>query len=518
MSEMKNRDFRRLDKTWDLIVVGGGITGSAILKEAGRCGLKAILLEQRDFAWGTSSRSSKMIHGGLRYLSQGQLNLTRESLKERERLLKEAPGLIDSMCYVFPHFKKVFPPPFLFRILIIFYEILAGRRTSRFSRASDGPFLLPHFPKAGFRGATIYEDAVTDDARLVLRIINEAKSDGAEALNYLRVEDLKRDESGKVNGVNACCQITGERVSLTATVVVNSTGVWADELRKKMGKKPMIRPLRGSHVVLKPGSLPVSAAITFMHPQDQRPVFIYPWLGTTVVGTTDIDHKNNINKDPMITREEVDYLLEGLLGVFSDIPVGEQHVISTWSGVRPVITSGAKSPSQEKRSHTLDLEDGLLTIMGGKLTTFRVMASEVIAKIAPMVGGAGIMDDKSFFNNEKQESSSDEYCFADSRRIYGYFGELADSVFSGNHEAIPGTPYFWSEVEFSLKNESVFQLDDLMLRRTRLGMILHRGGEAVLEKVGSLCQKYLGWTDERWQQELARYVAIYEKYYSLPGD
>jgi len=255
-----------------------------------------------------------------------------------------------------------------------------------------------------------------------------------------------------------------------------------------------------------------------MHPQDQRPVFIYPWLGTTVVGTTDIDHKNNINKDPMITREEVDYLLEGLLGVFSDIPVGEQDVISTWSGVRPVITSGAKSPSQEKRSHTLDLEDGLLTIMGGKLTTFRVMASEVIAKIAPMVGGAGIMDDKSFFNNEKQESSSEEDCFADSRRIYGYFGELADSVFSGNHEAIPGTPYFWSEVEFSLKNESVFQLDDLMLRRTRLGMILHRGGEAVLEKVGSLCQKYLGWTDERWQQELARYVAIYEKYYSLPGD
>ena len=371
---------------WDLIVVGGGISGAGILREAARRGWRCLLLEQRDFAWGTSSRSSKMVHGGLRYIAKGQWRLTRDSVRERQRLLGEAPGLVEPLSFVMAHYRGGFPGPRLFGGLLSVYDALAGRRNHRFYDAAALRYLAPGLKEQRLLGGTRFFDAVTDDARLVLRVLAEARHDGGEAFNGMRVRELLR-EGGQVVGLRAEDRESGELLDFRCRALAVATGAWADELRQPGGSEH-IRPLRGSHLLLPAWRLPVAHAFSFMHATDRRPVFVFPWEGATVVGTTDLDHRDGLGEDARISRAELDYLLAACAQQFPAAAIEACDVLSTWAGVRPVVSSGDDSgkPSDEKREHVLWREPGCVTLAGGKLTTFRPLAVEVLQACAPLLG------------------------------------------------------------------------------------------------------------------------------------
>ncbi|GLQ31921.1 glycerol-3-phosphate dehydrogenase/oxidase [Litoribrevibacter albus] len=512
---------------FDLIVIGGGITGAGILREAARRGLKVLLLEQKDFAWGTSSRSSKMVHGGLRYLGEGQFRLTRESVKERQRYLDEAPGLVDVMRYLMVHKPGQFPPRWLFQILLSIYDFFAGKKYRQSVDASDLPGWLGPIAAGDATGGSVFADAVTDDSRLVFRALTEAINDCGVALNYCAVTSLDKNAEGRVTGVTVQDDVLGESYSLTASAVVNATGAWATELAKE--NAPQLRPLRGSHLVVPFWRLPVSCSISMLHPKDKRPVFVFPWQGASVIGTTDLDHTAPLNEEASISQEEVDYLLEGANYYLSSSALTEADVVSTWAGVRPVISSGkGLDPSKENREHTIWQQPGLITVSGGKLTTFRVIAFDVLEKV---------LKDELGRNNSTRVRDFGQAFFTSTqyaaqrlgrltgrfkRRLSGRYGirafELTETHSQGVEieSSVGYSDTSWAELEWAIKNESVVHLDDLMLRRTRLGNVLPNLSDAYWDRIKALFIEHQQWSQQQWEQELERYQGIWQRCYSMP--
>ena len=517
-------ELRTVDE-WDLIVVGGGITGAGILREASRCGLRCLLLEQKDFAWGTSSRSSKMVHGGLRYIAQGQLKLTHDSVRERERLLKEAPGLVERSEFTMTHYKGGFPGPLAFSAVMNVYGALAGKRSHRFYAADKlSSQITPGIREEGLKGGTCFHDAIVDDARLVLRVLYEAlHSSSAKALNYCRVASLIKEED-RVSGVNAVDELTGEALALKARVVVNATGVWTDTLRKEVGQAAVVRPLRGSHLVVPSWRLPVAQVCCFMHPVDKRPVFIFPWEGHTVIGTTDLDYRESLKDEPGISEEEILYLLEATNHQFPGTVMTREDVISSWTGVRPVISSGKDvDPSKEKREHAIWDDQGLITVCGGKLTTFRLIALEVMGSVRRYIPGAdGFSQQAPIFSApDTTHSLSRQRPAIESalRRLEGRFGVATGQVLTAIPEdewtAVGSTDCLWGELRWAARHEQVVHLDDLLLRRTRVGNLLENGGQGELRRIRAIMQEEAGWDAERWIQEVGRYQALWRRAYSI---
>jgi len=325
-------------------VVGGGIVGAGILRGAARAGVRAVLLERHDFAAGTSSRSSQLIHGGLRYLAQGQVGLARSAVTERERLLRDAPGLVTPIDFLFPFYEGDRGKRLAYAGALTVYDALAGRRSLRQVTAPDFALLAPNVHPLGMIGGLRYQEAHTDDARLVLHVLREAVGQGAQALNYTPVMSLLRGRNG-VEGVHVRDELTGQETDVRATVVINATGAWADELRAEVGGQPKMRPLKGSHLVFPATRLPMSVGVNVAHPGDGRPITVTPWEGATVVGTTDLDHPKQLNDDVSITTAEVDYLLEALASPFRCLGLSRDDIVSTWSGVRPTIFTGAATAS-----------------------------------------------------------------------------------------------------------------------------------------------------------------------------
>jgi glycerol-3-phosphate dehydrogenase len=506
-------------RDWDLIVVGGGISGAGILREAARRGWKCLLLEQRDFAWGTSSRSSKMVHGGLRYIAKGQFALTRDSVRERERLLREAPGLVDPLSFIFAHYQGSFPGPRVFGGLLAVYDALAGKRNHLYHPLQQLRYLAPGLKETGLQGGTQFFDAVTDDARLVQRVLDEARADGAEALNGMRVIELLR-ENGRVTGLLAEDSETGQRHGFSARAVAQATGAWADQLRSKTGLEH-IRPLRGSHLLLPAWRLPAAHAFSFMHHADKRPVFVFPWEGATVIGTTDLDHPAPLSEEARISAAEVDYLLEACAQQFPAAAIKAADVLSTWAGVRPVVSDGAegRKPSDEKREHALWVEPGCVTLAGGKLTTFRLLALEVLQACAPMVGRT-VADHGAATFAALSAAPMPHLSPAQQKRLAGRYGRALPQVLALVEEQgadhVAGTDTLWAELAWAAEQELVLHLDDLLLRRTRLGLLLARGAAAELPRIRALCQARLGWDDARWEQEEQRYLTLWQQCYSLP--
>ena len=506
-------------RDWDLIVIGGGISGAGILREAARRGWTCLLLEQRDFAWGTSSRSSKMVHGGLRYIAKGQLKLTRDSVRERQRLLQEAPGLIDPLSFVMAHYQGQFPGPNVLGGLLALYDALAGKRNHLYYPLQELRYLAPGLKQDGLLGATRFFDAVTDDARLVMRVLGEARGDGGEALNGLKVIELLRD-NGKVVGLLGEDRESGRRFSFRSRVVAQATGAWADQLRATPSEH--VRPLRGSHLLLPAWRLPVAHAFSFMHGTDGRPVFVFPWEGATVVGTTDLDHCEPLDQEARISSDEADYLLAACAQQFPGAAITAGDVLSTWAGVRPVVSDGAvgRKPSDETREHALWLEPGCVTLAGGKLTTFRLLALEVLRACAGMLGLT--LDDQGAATFRPcTPAPMPSLSPAQQRRLVGRHGRelsgllaLLDEVGS---ERVAGSDTLWVELAWAAQNELVLHLDDLLLRRTRLGLLLAEGAKAELPQIRALCQARLGWDDERWNSEERDYLELWRCCYSLPA-
>ncbi|MGO3875606.1 MAG: glycerol-3-phosphate dehydrogenase/oxidase [Psychrobacter celer] len=528
---------------WDMLIIGGGITGAGIAREAARRGLSVLLIEQKDFAWGTSSRSSKMVHGGLRYIASGDYKTTLLSVRERERMLTEAGGLVNEMHYVMPHYKGKFPPPWIFNTLLRVYDRIAGKRYFKYFKKDAFLRLNPNIKQDKFLGASQFSDAITDDSRLVMRVLDEAIHDGAHAINYLKAESLITNEQGLVVGAtlkDTASKDKDQTYKVHAKVVVSATGAWADTLRMQAREQTeqsfnkQIRPSRGSHLVVSQERLPTSQAYTFLHPADKRAVFVFPWENRTVLGTTDLDHPPLNDEEVGITNEEVDYLLDATNSLFNETDLNRKDIISTWAGVRPLIADSGNgkrvSPSKEKRDHSVWLDNNLVTVSGGKLTTFRLIALDVLAKCQEVLD----LDDSATQNlntNSDQVFNNPTPTHAKfatlpkllQQRLQGFYGRKLDTLLELAHEEdlayVTDSNTIWAEIRFAARFEQVIHLDDLLLRRTRLGLILPHGAMTPLisTRIKQICQQELGWDEQKWQQEVARYSELWQRYYHLPA-
>lgn len=517
----RDRLWSQIDQLWDVLIVGGGITGAGILREAARAGLKTLLVERQDFAWGTSSRSSKLVHGGIRYLATGQFKLTLTSVREREQLLQTGPGLIEPLGFLIATYEGDRPGRLAYSAALAVYDLMASQWSHRHYGRDDFRIFAPHVVEKRLTGGFRYEDAQTDDARLVLRVIREAVADGGAALNYAGVDALLRD-GGSVVGARVVDRVSGRSADVRARLVINATGAWADRLRGQVGAAPAIRPLRGSHLVFAGWRLPVAQALAFAHPVDRRPMFVAPWQGATLVGTTDVDHLDDADHEPRISPQETAYLMAGVVHQFPSLNLTLDDVVSTFAGVRPVIGTGKSDPSKESREHVVWDEAGLLTVTGGKLTTFRAIAldalhaaSDRLPELRKLSGKEPVLKSVQLepgIGQELDETSR--------RRLLGRYGTEAAQVIRaaqpGELTTIPGTETLWAELRWAARAEGVVHLDDLLLRRVRLGLLLPEGAAALLPRFRQICQAELGWDDARWELEEAAYQDLWHRHYSLP--
>ncbi len=523
MQNVREEVFTRIkEEKWDLVIVGGGITGAGILREAVRRNLKTLLVEQRDFAWGTSSRSGQLVHGGLRYLEQGNFKLTYESVKERGKLLRELPGLVDTFGLMMTFYKGSRFKRLIVRAALLVYDIMNGSfRKHKFS-IKEVIRLVPNIDKKNLAGGLLFYESVTDDSRLVLRVLQQAREEGGIAINYCKVNSLLK-EKDRVCGVTMEDMTTGDKLDIQAKQVINATGAWVDNLRKNVKKanQKHVRPLRGSHLVFSADRLPISDSIVMTHPTSKRPGFALPWEGRVITGNTDIDHTGDLSVEASITSDEVDYLLENVQHHFPDLGIDRGDIIATFSGVRPVVDSGKTDPSAESRDHVVWQEDGLLTVTGGKLTTFRLIALDALKATQVVLGVLPDLDKEQMFFEPFEEMTSivgklEEKTLT---RLKGRYGSCAIDLISAANEGelkkIPGTLTLWAELRWAAKNEAVVHLEDLMLRRTRIGLLLDQGGKEFLPRIREICQPTLEWNDNKWCQEEQQYLETWQRCHSF---
>lgn len=503
---------------WDIVIVGGGITGAGILKLASQLGLSALLIERNDFSWGSSSRSSKMVHGGLRYIADGQISLTVESVKERQHLVNHSNGLVFNQSFLMSHYKKQFPQPWIFNGLLSVYDYIAGIKQHKYHSNKDYQFYAPNTIKTHAIGGSQFIDAMTDDCRLVLRLLQEAQSNScsAMAINYASVEKINYDSTG-IESVEVMLE-ENLTLSIKTNIVINATGAQANQFNKR-NEKVKLRALRGSHIVVSNWSLPVASAISVRHPKDKRPVQIYPWQNTTIIGTTDVEHHSDLKLEPNITQDEFDYLIECVNHQFENTSFKELDLISTFSGIRPVISQGgAIAPSKEKRDHSIWHKHGLINIAGGKLTTFRVIAKQVLQLACELTQKRIETYEFSAFD-EKVDINKNHLPNHITDRIVANYGQLATQFINESQKRyispISYSLTLWAEVIWSIKHEQVVHLDDLLLRRTRIGNVLPEGAMAYLELIKPWCIEYLNWNGIKWQLERERYIKIYNAHYSF---
>jgi glycerol-3-phosphate dehydrogenase len=513
----RERVWADLDERWDLIVAGGGITGAGILREAARAGMRALLVEGQDFASGTSSRSSKLVHGGLRYLGNFQIKLTMESVRERERLLREGRGLIEPLENLFASYRGDRPPGWVMGAALTVYDLLALKWRHRHHTPEQVKALCPAVNAERMSGGYSYFDAQTDDARLVLRVIGEAVRAGGAALNYAFVEGLLRGRSGQVHGIQLRDQVTGRQKEVRAPVVVSAAGAWADRLRAHLDRPPRLRPLRGSHLFFPWEKLPLIRSISFFHPADRRPMFACPWEGVTLLGTTDVDQGSDVPADPRLSGGEIEYLMQAVRHAFRPLDLDWSDVRSTISGVRAVVDTGQADPSKESRDFVLWDENGLLTVTGGKLTTFHLMARRALEAVRGRLPGRARPGARGRVLDSCAEVEADLAPLARARLVGRYGAQAADLIRAAAPDELApiGTsPSLWAEVRWAARAEGVVHLDDLLLRRVRLGLIAPQGGLPLMDRIRRIAQPELGWDDARWEAEAARYATLWRQCYS----
>ncbi len=509
--------------SWDILVVGGGITGAGIFRQAARAGYKVLLVEQQDYAWGTSSRSSKMVHGGFRYIAQGDIQLTREALHEREQMLKDVPGLVDRAEFIFPLRRGRFPGRFALTVLLKVYDLLAGVNDCDYVKNNELAQKVPGIDEENMKGAVSYSDGITDDTRLVMRVIQEGKDSGGVALNYVKAEELIHDDHGAINSIRITRQDNQESLALHAKVVINATGAWADKLMHSPEGAKKVRPLRGSHLVLKADKFPLRHALTLIHPDDGRPIFMFPWYGRILLGTTDLDYPEDLDVEASITNQECDYLFKVVNEFFPKSDCNRNDVVASFCGVRPVISSGrGVDPSKEKRGHSIWQQENLISVSGGKLTIFRVIADEVLDIASEFLSKAykkekHVLDSVSF---EAQAFRLDElnlsnhYAHLLKGRYGNRLGDFLNRFPEPSYQEIESYGFSVADCLWAIKEEQVLHLDDLLFRRTRLGLL--QDDECLLNDLAEVMAEELDWSVDEKDREIKRFRKIRNDYYQLP--
>ncbi len=518
-------------ETFDLVIIGGGITGAGIARDAAMRGLSVALLEKGDFAAGTSSRSSKMIHGGLRYLKHLQIRLVRESLREREVLLKIAPHLVHPFPYILPVYEGSPDSRLRLKVGLVAYDLLAGsRRVEHHTMLSADEVLRmePTLRRDGLRGGFRYFDCLVDDARLTLATIRSAAGHGAAVVSYAEVTALEQDEE-RVPGVRFRARLDGGSGLVRGRVVVNATGPWVDELRAKGGGAPMLRPTKGIHLVLPRSSLPLSTVVAFAA-LDDRMMFAVPFGDYTYVGTTDTDYTASPD-EARADAADVDYLLGSVSATFQAAHLSPSDVISTWTGVRPLVSEEG-APSDLPRDYEIQIEPpGLVSIAGGKLTTYRAMAEELLDRVlaqegrrfgwsaapcrtahTPLTGGdlggferfaeatACALEESWHLPRPVAERLVRTYG-TEYVRVLGY--ALPDRRLL--RPLLPGGSVLTVEAIYAAAEEMALTLEDFMARRTDLMLFDHNHGLNAASEAARLMGTVLGWDRRQRRQQVQRY-------------
>lgn len=514
---------------FDLVVIGGGITGAGIFRDATLRGLKVALVEAGDFASGTSSRSSKLVHGGLRYLERFHVALTRESCHERELLLRLNPHLVRAMPFLFPIYQDGRLHPVFIRMGLRFYEFLAGGSAipHRMLRPAEVKELAPTLRVDDLRRAALYYDSTVDDARLVIENILDGQKHGGLALNYCKATDFIRDDQG-LKGLRLHDLERDQHFDLRADQVVNATGINVDNLRAKLQpiEHSELRASKGIHIVLPQSKLPLKATTAFLNRVDGRLMFAIPWGEVVLVGTTDtFDEGDARSTDPV----DLQYVLKSINDTYMGDPIGIDDVISSIAGVRTLIVSGKAeaNASSVSREHAIYKDpSGLISIAGGKLTTYRIMAQDIVdlvvnrlpdaqrSQINPCctmdeaLGEAVKVEDLELSLRQRYDLSPPI-----AAQLVRSYGSRCDEVLQLGRNApelmqpiIPGAPYLRCEIPYLCAHEGVEHLDDLLSRRIRVSLWVAGQGEAQVQDIAALAGDSLGWDQARRAQEITRYL------------
>ncbi len=510
--------FEELNPAYDIVIIGGGVTGAGVLHHAVNMGLKALLVEAKDFAWGTSSRSSKMVHGGLRYLKEGKFLLTRSAVRERQRLLSAYPGLVTPLSFIMPIYKKRGPSKTAMKAGLSIYSFMAGNRQHKFFDRDTTLETIAGIQMNDLVSAVGFKDAQVDDARLVLRLIFDACDHGGHALNYVRAEGIKRDSKGYVAAVQLKDAPTGREMEVKTKTVINATGAFAEKLHPSPVKGFHIRPLRGSHLVFPGNAYGLDRVISFIHPLDSRPVFIFPWEGCLVLGTTDVDHRAELSAEPCLDHQEAEYLMEGMRFILPDLPLSLDDAIASIAGVRPVLSKNKKAASKETREHVVWKDKGLVTVTGGKLTTFSLLAKDALKAAAPSLPETKPLELKTSVGTVSHLESLDDWDLTaeEQLRLLGRYGVRTERLGRAKSvlKPIGNTHTLWAELAHSARNEQVRHLEDLMLRRVRIGLFLPNGGMEIMDEIRTEVAPFINWDNEQWVKEIHEYQKLWEQSYS----
>lgn len=523
---------------FDLLIVGGGIVGAGAARDAAMRGLSTCLVEQDDLAFGTSSRSSKLVHGGLRYLEQGEFSLVFEAVSERRVLMDIAPHLVVPLGFLFPVYKHSRRGVFTVNIGMWLYDGLSLFRSPRIHRnlsAKDVAAEEPALERTDLKGAPLYYDCGTDDARLTLENALDAQNHGATILTYTRVTGMVLDAQGRITGVRVHDVLTGEERTLESRVVVNATGPWTDRTRALgKGTRPLLRPTKGVHIVVDHAKVPVNHAVVCFHPDDGRVLFAIPWGDRTYVGTTDTDWVGD-PAEVAADAADVAYLLEAANRYFPGADLVPADVISTWAGLRPLISQEGAASDVSREHEILVDADGLVTIAGGKLTTYRKMAKEVVDRAVamlrltgaphqdigeahtarkPLPGGAGWPedDDRAKLEAKVREAGAPDDVTA--RLFVSTYGARAVDVAArmkadptAAESLVEGRPERVAQVDYAVEKELAKTVRDVMVRRTQLYFRDVDQGLSAADKVADRMARLLGWSEDRKTQEILAYQA-----------
>lgn len=520
---------RLANETFDVLVIGGGITGAGVALDAAARGLSVALVDKGDFASGTSSKSSKLVHGGLRYLQQKEYRLVYENLRERQRLLDNAPHLVSPLGFLIPLFGKegVLNKGLAkaYSTALWLYDLTGGVRIGKRHKRLSLDEVAAAFPAlrrdrlvAGF----LYWDAQADDARLTLAILRTAVVDhGAVAASYSPVVEITKDGSGRADGARL---VDGTRIA--ARAVVNAGGVWSDDVRAlDEGAHPQtIRPAKGVHVTVPRRLLPCEMAAVVPVPKDRRSIFVVPWGDRVYLGTTDTDYDGPLD-DPRCTADDITYLLSAI-NAFVDKPISEHDVTATWAGLRPLVRdAGSKRTADLSRRHQVQRSaSGVITVTGGKLTTYRKMAADTVDEVGRSLGRRLHRSPTASLRLRGAEGADrlgSDPSLSDGAELlahlasrYGSEARVVLAMIEADPELgqplVDGLPYLRAEAVFAARYEMAHTLDDVLSRRTRALLLDTEACVAAARSVAQLLAPELGWTGTDVDAQVAAFTAAAE--------
>jgi glycerol-3-phosphate dehydrogenase len=481
---------------WDLLVIGGGATGMGVAVDAAARGYEVLLLEQADFGKGTSSRSTKLVHGGVRYLEQGNIGLVMEALKERGRLRQNAPHLVTDLPFVVPNYEW-WEAPF-YGLGLKLYNLLAGRYgfgSSQILSREETLARLPTLRTEGLRGGVVYYDGQFDDARLLVNLAQTAAEHGATLLNYVAVTGLTRGADGFIAGALARDAETGVAFPVAASVVINAAGAFCDAVRRLADPQaaPLVAPSQGAHLVFDRSFLPGSHAIMVPHTADGRVLFAIPWHGHTLVGTTDTPVEAPV-LEPRPTADEIQFILDTAGRYLARAPT-RGDVRSAFVGIRPLVRQGAgRATASLSRDHTLHIDaSGLLTITGGKWTTYRHMAEDCVDQAATL----GRLPERPCVTRELRVHGADpEAARFGPLAVYGTDAPALQALAATDPRLgaplHPTLPYVGAAVVWAARHEWARTVEDVLARRTRALFLDARAATAMAPAVAALLAEELG--------------------------